>query len=85
MKQDFSYAILPGATQTTLHRVLTCIEFSAVPCYLEGIKTTLGRIFSYAMLPGAFQALLYMVLTCAMLSQEYQGKIVQNFFLCNII
>ena len=32
------------------------------------------------MLSGAFQATLHRVLTCAMLSQEYQGKIAQDFF-----
>ena len=39
------------------------------------------RIFSYATLYGAFWATLHRVLTCAMLSQEYQGKTVQDFFM----
>ena len=39
------------------------IEFSAVQCYLKGIKTTLDRVFSYAMLSGALQATLHRVLT----------------------
>ena len=32
------------------------------------------------MLSEAFRATLHKVLTCAMLSQEYQGKIAQDFF-----
>ena len=32
------------------------------------------------MLSGACRATLHRVLTCAMLSQEYQGKIAQDYF-----
>ena len=56
-----------------------CIEFSAVNYCPNSIKTTLQRIFSDAMLSGAFRVTLHRVLTCAISSQEYQGKIAQDF------
>ena len=37
------------------------------------------------MLPGACQVTLYGVFTCAMLSEEYQGKIAQDYLLCNVV
>ena len=40
------------------------IEFSAVQCYLKGIKITLDSIISYAIMSGAFRgAILHRVLT----------------------
>ena len=56
------------------------IEFSAVNCCANSIKTTLHGIFTDAMLSGAFRALLHRVLTYSMSSQEYQGKIAQDLF-----
>ena len=61
-----------------------CIGFSAVNCCPNSIKTTLHGMFPDAMLSGAFRRTLRRVLTCAMSSQEYQGKITQDYFLCNV-
>ena len=47
----------------------------------KSTKTTLHRVFSGVMLSGAFRATLDRVLTCAILSQEYQGKTVQDFLM----
>ena len=49
-------------------------------CCPKNIKATLNGIFSDAMLSGAFCATWHRVLTRAMFSQEYQGKIAQDFF-----
>ena len=57
-----------------------CIGFSAVNCCPNSIKTTLHGMFPDAMLSGAFRRTLRRVLTCAMSSQEYQGKITQDYF-----
>ena len=39
---DFSYAILPGVSWTTLHRIFTCVT-----CCLKSIKTTSNKIFTF--------------------------------------
>ena len=51
----------------------------------KSVKTTFKRIFLRTMLSGGSWATLYKVLTCAMLSQEYQGKTEQDFYLCNVV
>ena len=60
--QDFSCAMLSGASRTTLHWVLTC---AMLP---QSIKTTLNKIFSCALLSGASSSTLHRVLTYVMLS-----------------
>ena len=61
------------------------IGFSEVQCYPKCIKATWHKIFSYEMLPGAFRTTQDRVLTCTVLSQEYKGKIAQEFILCNVV
>ena len=73
LNKNFSYVMLSGASQTTLHRFLTCTMLS-----LE-YMTKLHKIFSYAMLSGTSQTTLHRVLTCAMLSVEHMTKLHKIF------
>ena len=75
LSRIFSYAMLSGASRTTLHRNMTC------SCCLNCVKKTLHKIFSYANLFGASRTTLHRVFTCAMLPQEYQDKNYTECFL----
>ena len=57
-----------------------CIGFLPAQFCPKSINRTLHRIFSYTKLSGASEATLQMVSSCAMLSQQYQDKITQDFF-----
>ena len=57
-----------------------CIGLWPVQCHPKGIKATLHRICSYTELSGASGTRLHRVFTCAMLSQQYNDNIKQDFF-----
>ena len=54
-------------------------------CCPKSIKAKLLRIGFYTMLSGASQTTLHRVFSCAMLPQDYQDNIKQDFFLCNVV
>ena len=86
----------PKSIKAKLHRIFfmqCCLEplrqhyigFLPVQCCPKSIKETLHRIFTYTKLSGASPVKLQRVFPCAMLSQQCQDNISQDFSLYKVV
>ena len=78
ISEDFSYAMLSGASRTTWQ------GFLLVQCCPKGIKAKLHRTFLCNVIWSLSNNMVW-ALTCTKLSQEYYDNISQSFFLYKVV